>query len=284
MSAAPEPGLYRDVPEAIYRAWPCPSQSLLHDLERSPAHAYWNLTHPKAPSAAKRFGSATHSIVLMGPEDFERSYMQLPEGLDRRTKEGKAFWADFEMRETREGLKHDEYAAVVKIREALLGHPVASQLLWGADGANELSIVWDEHLEAGKLRCKARLDRLTVFEGWPTIVDLKKLEDASPKWIGFRIGDYRYDLQAAMYRRACAALDDLQGLPPTDRRFVFLCVEPEPPHAIALYELDAQSLAEGDAKLEAHLETWARCEKSGDWPGYPLSVQGVTLPEKFWRR
>lgn len=90
--------------------------------------------------------------------------------------------------------------------EALLAHPVANQLLFGAEGANELSIVWDEHPEAGKLRCKARLDRLTVFEQWATIVDLKKLEDASPKWIGFRIGDYRYDLQAAMYRRACAAL------------------------------------------------------------------------------
>ncbi len=51
-------------------------------------------------------------------------------------------------------------------------------MLNGGKGMNEVSIVWVD--EQTGLKCKARLDRLTVYRGYPFVLDLKTSKDASP--------------------------------------------------------------------------------------------------------
>jgi hypothetical protein len=284
---APAPGLYPGVPEAAYRSWDAVSQSHLHDLvARTPMHAHYAYTHPQEPTGAMAFGSAAH-IICLEPDRLEREYQCAPEGLDRRSKEGKARWAAM-LADGREPMKFDEYHALATARDAVYAHPTASALLAGK-GLNEVSLVWDDYGASGDddlppLRCKARWDRLTTADDWPTIVDLKFVEDATPRWLPWKIGDYCYGLQASMYLRAGRMQDRLAGRAPVDRRFVFVFVEKAPPHGIACVELDAASLVECDEQLRAAMELWARCTASGHWPGYPAGIAGVSLPEKFWRR
>jgi hypothetical protein len=258
----------------VYRSWEAINQSTLKELDRSPLHARYALLHPSAPTPAMNLGSAAHTAILE-PEHLERTYAQFPAGVNRRTNEGKRIWAELEA-SGREVLRSEEYGYVCSMRDAVWANPVANALLAG-DGRNEFSVVWDEHLEEGPLRSKARLDRVTSLDGWPTIVDLKSARDASAREFRWAIGEYRYYLQAAMYRRA------LNALAHVERRYIILVVENKPPHGVALYELDAASLAEGDRQLEARLELWHRCERKNDWPGYPVDVQSITLPERYWR-
>lgn len=274
---APAPGIYRGIEEHIYRAWPYPSQSILKVFEkRSPAHARYELLHPKPPTLAKEIGSALH-MAQFELERFRKEYIAAPAGLDRRTKAGMKKWAELE-KTGRTILRQMEYEYVAGMGDALWEHPEARELL-GGEGANELSMVWDEHTEAGPVRCKGRLDRLTYFEGWATIADLKKTRDASPWSFIWDIGKYGYYMQAAMYLRGLSELTK-----PLERRFIILAVEDTPPHGIKLYELDEASLEEARAQLFDCLEKWARCVASGEWPGYRGGVDQVTLPEKFWRK
>jgi hypothetical protein len=273
----PAPGIYRDIAEHIYRAWPYPSQSSLKLFEkRSAAHARYDLLHPKPPTRAREVGSAMH-VAQFEPKRFTEEYIAAPAGMDRRTKKGKADWAELE-KTGRTILLADEYEHIAGLSFELWAHPVASELL-GGEGVNEVSIVWDEHADAGPVRCKARLDRLTYYDGWPTVVDLKKTRDASPRSFIWDIGRYGYHVQAAMYLRALEI-----ATKPLERRFVILAVEDDPPHGVKVYELDESSLAEAQAQLFDCLEQWARCVKTGEWPGYTPEIYGVTLPEKYWRK
>jgi exodeoxyribonuclease VIII len=272
-----KPGIHRNIPEQVYRAWPYPSQTNLKVfVNRSAAHARYQLLHPSDPTPAQEMGTATHTAMLE-PKRFQRTYAAAPEGLDKRTKAGKASWAKL-VASGRTILRAEEYDHIDGMSAAIWAHPVASELLSG-EGANELSIVWDEHLKAGPVRCKARVDRLTYHEGWPTVVDLKKTRDASPRNFIWDIGRYGYHIQIAMYLRALEAATE-----PMERRFIILAVEDEPPHGIVDYELDAQSLAEAQGQLFDCLEQWAECVASDEWPGYPPKIHGVTLPEKYWRK
>ena len=102
-------------------------------------------------------GTAVHCAVLE-PEKFELEYT---EGLSvgRRSKVDKEAWLEFE--EDHAGqtcLTPKDWDQVWSMRESVMAHPTALELLSG-EGLNEVTLIWnDEETEA---RCKGRLDRLT---------------------------------------------------------------------------------------------------------------------------
>jgi len=89
-----EPGIYDDVPEAVYHGWPLPHYSSLKHLEQSVELYVYYQQSPIQETAALVLGAATDCRILSGIDAYEELYAIAP-SVDRRTKAGKETWAAF---------------------------------------------------------------------------------------------------------------------------------------------------------------------------------------------
>lgn len=247
------------------------SKSHLDLIARSPLH-YWaryldpNRVEPE-PTPAMRLGTAVHTLTLE-PDTWESRYIVAPQ-VDRRTKEGKALWAEFEAEaQGRELISADDRAIVSRMAEAVWRHPAAGMLL-KLPGQAETTHMWKD--AATGLDCKCRPDWL--IDDGSLIVDLKTTEDASPAGFRKSIAAWRYHLQASWY------LDGIESA--TSRRpdqFIFICVEKKPPHAVAVYAADDEMVAAGAAAAVRDLALLAECKATGRWPSYSEQIEVISLP------
>jgi exodeoxyribonuclease VIII len=241
-----------------YHRHPAVSKSMLDRIARSPLHLQAYLRDPDMPeeTPAMRLGTAVHAAVLE-PERFARQYAAF--GGDKRTNAGKAAFAELEARGAIV-LKSEEFDQVCEIARAVRQHDLAADLL--ANGVAEASAFW--HDEATGVECRCRPD---WWRNDGIVVDLKTTNDASPEAFARSVVNYRYHVQAAHYLAGTEA-----------DRFVFVVIEKEAPYAIAIYELDAAALALGRELRARDLTTYATCAEFDHWPGFPASVQTLTLP------
>ena len=197
MQGRPKIGLHAEEAESVYRPWDAANQSVLKSYLRSAAHGRQDEVTPSEPTPAMKKGTAVHAAILE-PDFFDDCYVAAPK-VDRRTKAGREAWAAFEAEHSgKECLPEAEYADVIAMRQSVYDNPIAAKLLSG-EGKNELSYVWkSEYPGAEGTLCKARADRLTMYEGTPCIVDLKTSIDASPDEFQKSVGRYAYDLQACL--------------------------------------------------------------------------------------
>lgn len=243
---------------ADYHAHHAVSKSLLDQIARSPMHAraYLDGVRPE-PTPAMLFGTALHCAVLE-PARFAVDYAVL-EG-DRRTSVGKAAYAELQARGATVISRADSDAISTMVK-AVRHHPVASKLL--RDGRAEQSVFWNDPVTG--LQCKCRPDWWTENG---TLLDIKTTEDASPAGFARSMAAYRYHVQAAHYMAGVQA-----------ERFLFLAIEKKAPYAVAIYELDAESLDIGRRLRMRDLQTFASCDEFGVWPGYAQDIQLITLPK-----
>lgn len=270
------PGVYPDLTNAQHHADPAIGASGLKAIARSPLH-YWARyidpdREPDEPTPAMKLGTATHCAVLE-PARFAEEYVEVPEGLDRRTKEGKALWAELQA-SGREPISARDASYVRSMTAAARAHPV-SRILFGLAPRFERSIFWRD--AATGVVCKIRPDLFVepcaMFPNG-LIVDLKTTEDASPD--GFPAQAWRLDmhLQGAFYADGfCAALGT-----PVPPAFLWLAVEKDAPHATAYYSLGGDLLAHGRREYRRHLDTYARCLRDNIWPGYSTAVADLQPP------
>lgn len=269
-------GVFR-VSNADYHAGPGISKSGLDQVNRSPAHYWaWKIT-PTEQTAAMAFGSAVHTAVLE-PEDFDKLYAVKPE-CDRRTKEGKATYAEFEAALAgRMELSRTDAMRIDAIRASVGSHAQAVSLL--KNPVKELSFYWIDK-ETGVL-CKTRPDAIA---GNGLLVDLKTTADASPTEFRRKIANYRYDVQLAMQILGIREALSQAGLLESHRELlcdlpVLLAVETEAPHQVGLYSLPETWLESGFAEFRRNLCTYAKCVETGNFPGYSTEI--VTLTQPAW--
>lgn len=263
-----EPGLYQGLPFADYWRIDAVNHSMLEGFRRTPAHARELMIHPKDGTQALALGHAFHTFVLE-PARFAEQYAVAIK-VDKRTNVGKAEWAEWEAaNKGRLPLSEQEFQAYHLMREAILAHPTAAELLAGK-GANELSIVWRD--QATGLLCKARLDRVASLTGYSFIADLKTTRDAGEKSFSRDLSSFGYHRQGAWYREGLAALR------PALRRMAFIAVEKEAPYCVAVHELDERALEQGSRENRDYLESYKRCMESGSWPGYDSGMSLLDVP------
>jgi exodeoxyribonuclease VIII len=261
-----DPGLHSDLSFPDYLAIERLSPSGAKLMARSPAHYRHNRTHPAPETPALKVGKAVHALALEGKEAFAAAFSVAPE-CDRRTKEGKALWADFTAAsEGRTVLTATEAELVEGMAGAILAHPLAPALL--ADGTPELSMIWTDP-ETGA-PCKGRADLARLADG--CLLDLKTTVDASPAAFARAVLNYGYATQAAAYLSGASAL----GADVTD--FVIIAVEKSPPFAVGIYRMPAAALALGRRRWGEACALYAACLESGRWPGYPETITELTLP------
>jgi len=259
-----------------YHAAPGASASRLKQLKRSAAHMRYDMDNPQEPTPAMIIGSATHSAILE-PDLFVKEWGRLPEGDGRSklVKEAKAeLIVEFGVDHI---LKPDAYDNILAMRDSVLGNALALDLLDGAD--TEVSHYWAERYFLGtkpvEVDCKARIDALPREDSmWNhCVVDIKTTANASPEEFRRSCFNFSYHLQCQHYLSAA-----------NRGRFIFIVVERDAPHCVAIYELDDDALELGRQTRDSLLGQWAFCEAEeaeglpDAWPGFPVEIQELSLP------
>lgn len=255
-----------------YHSDPAIGSSGIRSFISSPARYFADYLDParerREATPAMAFGSAFHCAALE-PDLYAKTYAAAPEGLDRRTKEGKEFYARAESVGITI-LKMQDAAAIERMVSVLHSHP-----LWPKHGEAERSI-FHADTESG-LKLKIRPDySIRPCEEFPfgEIHDLKTTIDASPQGFGKSAWGYGYLLQAAFY------CDVWQAFYRTDQppRFVLWAQEKTAPYLVKPYVVTDEMLAYGRSLYVPVLPQIAACLQSGVWPGYGDDIEPILLP------
>lgn len=235
----------------------------------SAAHYRAQKDRANEPSPAMVLGTITHAMIL--EPDAEPRYSVRT--LNWATKEGK------QEREELEKLgvpiiTEQDHMRVLAMRDAVMAHPTASAMIKAID-RTEHALFWDQY----DVKCKAKYDAITRKGN---IIDLKTAVDASPAGFARAIGNFKYHLQAAHYvdgMRACHS--------DAPARFQFIAVESNPPHAVAVYEIDQPALAAGALLMRRAAEVYRRALETNDWQAYTpeittLSLPAWAMPDQSW--
>jgi hypothetical protein len=275
------PGVY-DLPETTYHSDPAPRPSLSATiaktlLTKTPLHAW--LACPRLnpnwePLNKKTFdiGRAAHREVLGRGGD----WVEIPSDLlatngAASTKAAKEF-IEGARANGQTPLKADEAQAVgdiaekVKLRLGTMGITLQHDRSEMAAFA-ELDGVW----------CRCLVDNAPENARSP-LYDLKTTTDANPDKIARAIVDYGYDVQAQHYREVWKAATG------EDRPFRFIFVEKDPPYEVCVVELTGEDLMMAEKRISRARAIFRDCLAANDWPGYPLQVVQVKLPEFYQAR
>lgn len=256
-----------DLSFANYLAMDAISAHGLMQMERSPAHFMQSQQAPHSPTPAQALGTLTHLCVL--EHDAYQRLVHVAPNVDRRTKAGKEADQAFRdaLADTPDAIValEEQDAKARAMREAVMAQPFARALF--DDGAAEVSMLW----ERDGVSCKARAD--WISDSHEVLIDLKTAIDASERGFGKAAGNFKYHLQAAWYTDA--AIDCDLGT----RAFIFIAVEPEPPYAVGLYQLDEVAIHAGRVRYQRAFDTYRQCVQSGQWPGYGREIQTIEIPK-----
>ena len=266
-----------------YHANDAVSHSKLELFRRRPISYYRHfiartVARPEATEAF-RIGSAAHCAVLE-PDQFWQRYALRPDGIDRRTKDGKAAFAEFESANVgKVVIAKDELGDVREMAAAVAHHPLASQLL--AAGKSELT--WRVS-PAGSLALQCRTDWFNpagceLSGGRPYVADLKTVESLdSDAFRNFERAcfSFGYHRQAGFY---LPLITEILGGPVFD--FFFIAVEKAEPYGVAVYRLSDAAIARGQDETITDLVRLQSCLASNVWPNLDPALREIGLPKWY---
>jgi len=212
--------------------------------QKSVIHA---LENPFVENESSIIGSALHCYYLTR-ENFDLEYIVSPK-FDRRTKAGKADFAEFQEKADGKTVINEEQFELIKgMNETISTHETAKSMLTG--GESEFSYFTKDE-ETG-LTLKCRPDHVNK----DALIDLKTARDASYKGFQKACGNLSYHVQAAFY------LDVYNKANGTNlKEFYFIVVENTAPFAVAVYHLDELAIEHGRMAYVKALKTLAEYKK-----------------------
>lgn len=235
----------------------------LIEMMRSPLHCWSKYVDQDAPerdeqSQAMRLGSLVHCLALE-PGKFARDFI-VADGINLRTKDGKAEWAAV----VESGLipvTGDDYVKASRISNSVTRHPIAGPLLTGGEAEKTIVVERD-----GLLPLKGRVDYMHPYAG---VVELKTAHDASKRAFSGAVGRYSYHLSASYYRMLAARHARCEE---EEIRHTFVVVETKYPFAVAVYTTPEALLEEGRKLWEEQLARFDECMRADHWPSYPADT------------
>jgi hypothetical protein len=270
--------IIHDMPNAEYHAAAAIGSSGLKLIARSPLH-YWAKrlnpeSEPDEQTPSQKLGTAYHTAIFE-PERFEAEYIALPDGLDRRTKEGKKLYQDTEDSGAIP-IGGKDYATVCMMADAGRNHGAMQVIFNIAGGFAEASLFFTDE-ETG-VDCKIRPDYMippcvTTLFPHGLIIDGKSCGDAREEEFFRDVWSYEYHTQAAFY------VDGFQSVYKTTHppKFLWLAQEKEVP-AVMVHGVPEKLLRRGRRSYRKSLEVYAACKLAGKWPGYSSTVKDLALP------
>lgn len=265
------PQLLPDVPMDRYLALPALDKTRIWTAwTKTPAHYKWELDHPsEVETPAMRLGTAVHACILE-PNLFEDRYAI---GGPVNPKTGRCYgaetqkYAEWAAEQGKPTLPTENAEICWAISGAVRKHGTARWLL--ECGARELSLTWTD-VETG-LELKGRVD--AWIEKGGALPDLKTCRCAAAR--PFSIDAYRlgYHFQLAMYVDGMKAATGAETIVP-----LIIAVETSEPYAVAVYQFTDEAIEIGRTQYKRTLALIQKCEKAGDWPGYPDGITELVLP------
>lgn len=263
--------IVNDMPERDYHAHPALSSTGARRLLESPARFnYWR-THQEPGKQSFDVGTAVHTKVLgVGAGTIAYPDEHVTASGSVSTKAATVAWADEQRANGLTPIAPAQAARVDGMAEAVLAHPTA-RALFEQPGAAEAS-VFATDADTG-VEMRARFDWLARPKTSAASADLKTTTKlASADGFARTVGAYGYDVQQEFYQRALVNAG-------WDRTpFLFVVVESEAPHLVAVHQLDIEWRQMGAAKVQRALELYAECSQSGIWTGYPTETQLLSPP------
>jgi hypothetical protein len=262
-----EPGLHYGVPDEEYRQIPGLSSTGIKEMLKSPAHYQWARTH-RRERIAFDVGHAAHAKILgVGLEAIPYPDEHLTPSGNVSEKAATKAWAADQRAQGLVPIAPDQLAAVDAMAEAVARHPLAGKLIGSGAGNPEVSLLWDDP-DTG-IRCKGRIDYLRPDGA----TDLKTCRSADPRRFGSPAASYGYAEQAVHYSNGVKAT---RG--DTELEFYQVLVETDAPHFVSVVELDPTFLMLAEIRVRRAIDTYAECQRTGDWPAYPTGVNAVAAP------
>ncbi len=265
-----ETGFYPDVLFDEYCRLDAMNASTLVAGKKTMAHMRYRMLTPLEDTDALRLGRLTHLLVFE-KEKFADQYILAPE-CDRRTKAGKATWAEFEvvaLSSGREPVKSAHFDQAKQIADAVHDDPLARSIVT-CRGHSEATLVWEDP-DTGVL-CKSRLDHLGDFNNYSVVSDLKTTDNAEEWAFKNAIQKYSYHIRAAFY------MDGLKAVSGTERRWFWVVVEKTPPYCCAAYEPESELLDMGRSIYKDLLRRYKECKATDTWPGYSDDIEPIGAP------
>jgi hypothetical protein len=254
------------------------SHSMLSCLAQSPMECKMRYvddppTLPRKDSAAFAMGHAVHCLALE-PNEFSNRFAIAPK-CDRRTREGKADWAQFLVDcEGKELLDDQQYEDALDCVQALNSHPQFAAIM-----AQPRRVEVPFEFELFGHRFKAKPD--AIIDSMKLILDIKTTDDASPHRWQWSAVDYGYHRQAYIYQQALG--QDTHD----PYRFIFAVVEkPKPstrgiPPTVALYELDPDTVLMGYEDTQRLVQDYEDRTANGWWQQpYSSGIVPLRLPKR----
>lgn len=256
-----------------YHAHPSVSASWLKAINRSPLHFWDRYINPNRtddePTPAMKLGTLAHCAILE-PEEFDKRYIVMPDGIDKRTKEGKQLWADL-LATGREPVKRDDWILVANMANAALKYPAMANIMPIAQ--KELSLFWTDSNTGTE--CKMRPDIfIAPCDAYPRglIIDVKTLPDASPETFPRRVWEGDMLIQAGHYS---SGHYHIYGCLPD---FGWLAVENARPHAVKLYMATSAQIEYGIDECIRLMRIYNTCMAANNWPAYGDEIAELELP------
>lgn len=268
-----------------YDQHPGLNQSGIKAFLECPALYDYQRRNPQNDTAAMKFGRLLHAMLLE-PLTVAESYVIMPEGLDRRTREGKAQWEAL-LDDPREKIKHEDYLKAQAMSRAISAHDVAFRALQRAVRREE-PVYWTFSPNGNDpIAAKARIDALIVTPPQDgkhaaiVVVDLKTTANsANPELYCRDAMTYGLDIQAYWYYEAARSLADAQGWEGCTISVLFIAVEKDEPHFVSTMAASERLLESGKARVLSMIGRYRECLASSYWPAYE-GVMTLDVPE--WR-
>lgn len=195
-----------------------------------------------------------HHVVVDKPEDFDEAQLYLAE-LERTRGKRTASESDLERARA--------------IRDAVMQHPKAVELLSHPDGEAEVELSW---MDPTGIEIFAHPDYMCPTHA----LDLKGVRDPSPRAFTSQCEASGYYRQGALY--TVEAWAERYG-PDGDREFWNIVVRNDAPYEVACYRMDFGWLNDGMRQIRAALDDLKGCLETGDWRnGYEKEWSAIERP------
>lgn len=217
----------------------------------------------KEPNSAFDVGSCAHECFL---EQDTSLFVSLPEGLDRRTKDGKATYEAFiKENEGKRIITNDQHKTVLEMFDVISSNKEACELLKGSQvevGATYIDPVTG-------LPCRFKPDILNIDRGF--IADYKTCMSAAPHEFSKAIARYNYHLSAAHYLTGANVIWPIKD-------YYFIAQEKTYPYAVAIYKMDASDIIKSFNFRNEVMAKIKRHKELDIWPDWSEKILPITIP------
>lgn len=171
-----------------------------------------------------------------------------------------------------------DFDTVVAMADALFAHPFAGKLFTPGNGQPEASIFWQDD-PTGIWR-RTRPDWLpNPGDGRMVVADYKSCDCAERDEFVKSATKYGYHQQHAW------VLDGIKAMGLADDAvFLLVAQEKKPPYLVNVIQLDVLAVRIGHYLNRQAIETYAECQRTGEWPGYSKDVELASLPGWYTNR